>query len=76
MNLVQGDNLRIQEDGWWKVPTANGEVDVLTTDKVYVDAVDNIYVYAKVYRDDTELGKLRIHHCFIKEDFEKVSNEH
>lgn len=64
------ENYKVLGDDWWKVP--NGEF-VITTDTLIVTDVTEEKTIFDVHRNGAAIGELRVHHAFVKEDFEKIS---
>lgn len=64
------ENYKVLGDDWWKVP--NGEF-VITTDTLIVTDVTEEKTIFDVHRNGAVIGELRVHHAFVKEDFEKIS---
>jgi len=64
------ETYKVLGDDWWKVP--NGEF-VVTTDTLIVTDVTEEKTIFDVYRNEAVIGELRVHHAFVKEDFEKTN---
>lgn len=65
------ENYKVLGDDWWKVQS--GEF-VLTTDILVVTDVTEEKAIFDVLRDGVVIGEIRVHHAFVKEDFEKILN--
>lgn len=64
------ETYKVLGDDWWKV--SNGEF-IVTTDTLIVTDVTEEKTIFDVYRNEAVIGELRVHHAFVKEDFEKVN---
>lgn len=64
------ETYKVLGDDWWKVP--NGEF-VVTTDTLTVTDVTEEKTIFAVSRNGEVIGELRVHHAFVKEDFEKIN---
>lgn len=64
------ETYKVLGDDWWKVQ--NGEF-VVTTDRLVVTDVTEEKTIFDVFRDGVVIGEIRVHHAFVKEDFEKIN---
>lgn len=64
---VVGKTYRVGGDDWWR---ARDIGFILTTDKLVVTRIDDVYVYFDIYRDHANVSDQRVNLCFFDEDFE------
>ena len=63
------DTYKVLGDDWWKVEDGRF---VLGTDTLIVANITEEKVFFNVIRNEEVIGELRVHHVFIKEDFEQI----